>query len=103
MSVPEHLSCHVLPLEYKQKVKESIDKTVELMRAKGFQKEKINQVADAGQWIFSKDSWEEQKYLFRSEVMRLDNIRKENFSKTFPELAPLLKEPRATTRPKVPV
>jgi hypothetical protein len=63
---------------------------MQLLKNKRFKKHHIMQLSDTIPWIYSKDSWDENKYKFRKEVKRLDSIRGEDFSKTFPELAPLL-------------
>jgi organic radical activating enzyme len=90
MSTPEFLACHILPPELKVKAKESLEKTVKFFKNKKFKLEQRKQIEDAIPWSVSKDSWEQQKVMFRNEVKRLDRIRGEDFKKTFPELAILL-------------
>ena len=90
MSTPEFLACHILPPELKIKAKESLEQTVEFLKLKRFKVHQIQQITDAIPWAMSKDSWDQQKMNFRSEVKRLDKIRGENFKKTFPELSTLL-------------
>ena len=90
MSTPEFLTCHILPPDLKIKAKESLEQTVKFLKSKKFKVNQINQISDAIPWVMSKDSWDQQKVEFRNEVKRLDNIRGENFKKTFPELAILL-------------
>ena len=36
------------------------------------------------------DTWDKNKDKFKSEIARVDKLRGENFTQTFPELAPLL-------------
>jgi hypothetical protein len=90
MSTPDFLACHILPPDLKIKAKESLEKTVEFLKSKRFRAPHVQQIKDAIPWAMSKDSWEQQKINFRSEVKRLDKIRGENFKKTFPELAIML-------------
>lgn len=94
MSTPEHIACHILPNEYKLRGKEAIENSIKILRSRAFSELKISQLSGTLQWIFSRENWEEQKMKFRSEVMRIDQIRGEKFDRVFPELAPLLKEPR---------
>ena len=90
MSTPDYLACHILPLKYKNAGKTSIEKTIQFFKDKKFKKPQIEQLKDTIPWIYSKDTWDNNKDMFRKEVKRLDSIRGEDFSKTFPELAPLL-------------
>jgi organic radical activating enzyme len=90
MSTPEFLACHILPPDLKIKAKENLEQTVKFLKSKRFKAHQIQQVTDAIPWAMSKDSWDQQKMDFRSEVKRLDKIRDENFKQTFPELAILL-------------
>jgi hypothetical protein len=90
MSTPDHLTCHILPLKYKDIGKTSIEKTIKLLKDNKFSKQQISQISDTIPWIYSKHTWEQRREEFRREVKRLDAIRGEDFSKTFPELAPLL-------------
>ena len=80
----------MLPLKYKDAGKTSIEKTIQLLKDNRFKKHHIMQLTDTIPWIYSKDTWDKNKDMFRKEVKRLDSIRGEDFSKTFPELAPLL-------------
>ena len=94
MSTPEHLTCHILPEEYRQQGNESIQKAIELMKKRNFKKEQIAQLEITPRWVSSSNTWEEQKNKFREEVRRLDKIRGESFKRTFPELAELYKPER---------
>lgn len=94
MSTPDHLTCHILPDEYKKQGEESIKKTISLMKRLGFKKEQIAQLEITPNWVFSKTTWEEQKNKFREEVKRVDKTRGESFKKTFPELTELYKPDR---------
>lgn len=90
MSDPEHISSHVLPNDYKLKGKESLEKCITILNDNKFLNKHLMQPEQSLGWLFSKNTWEENKDKFRSEIQRLDNIRVENFAKTFPELAGLL-------------
>jgi organic radical activating enzyme len=90
MSDPLYIACHILPKEYKLKAKESLEKSIELLKNNNFKDKQIQQPEQSLKWLFTTDSWEEQKDKFRSEIQRLDKLRGEDFCKTFPELAGLL-------------
>lgn len=90
MSTPEHYTCHILPEEYKIKGKESLTKAIQLLEQKQFRQPAIQQLQDALPWALLYNTWDAHKYAFRSEIQRVDNIRGEDFTKVFPELAPLL-------------
>lgn len=90
MSDPVHLSGHILPNEYKLKGKESLEKYIKILNDNKFKEKHLTQPEQSLNWLFSKNTWEEQKDKFRSEIHRLDNLRGEDFAKTFPELAGLL-------------
>jgi MoaA/NifB/PqqE/SkfB family radical SAM enzyme len=90
MTGPLHLSSHILPPEYKLKGKDSLEKSVNLLTSNNFKSNQIEQPKQAIDWLFSKNTWEEQKDKFKSEIQRVDDLRGEDFSKTFPELAGLL-------------
>lgn len=90
MSTPEHFTCHILPEEYKLKGAESLNHAIDLMKSKKFKPGAIQQLQDALLWAMLYNTWDQHKYAFRSEVQRVDKIRGEDFTKTFPELAPLL-------------
>lgn len=91
MSTPEHVTAHILPPDLKEIGKQQIEATIKLMQSKNFSKEKIGQLESAIPWIFSKNTWEEQKIKFREEIYRLDKLRDEDFKKTFPEISSLTK------------
>ena len=90
MTHPLHISSHILPEEYKLKGKESLEKCIKLLTDNNFKPNHIGQPKQSIDWLLSKNTWEEQKDKFRSEIQRLDALRGEDFSKTFPELAGLL-------------
>jgi organic radical activating enzyme len=90
MSHPEFLSVHVLPEEYKQLGKESVDRAISQMESLNFNHSKIDQLRNTHVWSTSENYWEEKKELFKNEITRIDLIRGEDFRKTFPELAPLM-------------
>lgn len=95
---PLHLSCHVLPTEeFRNKGKDSINRTVQYMYDKGFGNEHTTLLKNSHAWVDSAHTWndiytEEITYgdRFKSEIARLDKIRGTDFTKVFPELAPLL-------------
>lgn len=90
MSTPEHFTCHVLPEEYKIKGADSLTRAINLMESKKFKPDSINQLKEALPWATLYNTWDQHKYAFRAEIQRVDKIRGEDFSKTFPELAPLM-------------
>lgn len=90
MATPNHLACHILPVEYKQIAKENVEHSIELMKLKGFDASKIRQLENILPWIYAKNTWDEYKNKFRDETSRLDKIRNENFIQVFPELANLM-------------
>jgi organic radical activating enzyme len=90
MVSPEYLSCHLLPPEYKVKGKISITQTISMLERNNFSKWKIPQLHNALAWTTAYDTWDEQKVEFKNEINRIDNLRNEDFRKTFPELAGLL-------------
>jgi len=89
MSSPEHLSCHVLPEHLKKQGDESLEKCVTLFIKEGMNKN-LTQMSNAKKWIYAFDRYDAEIENFRNEIERLDNIRNENFSEVFPELAELL-------------
>lgn len=90
MSHPEWLSCHILPNEYKIKGKESLKKFSTLLTQNNFKFWHKAPAEHSIIWLSSQDLWESQKDMFRKEIIRVDNLRGEDFTKTFPELAGLL-------------
>jgi MoaA/NifB/PqqE/SkfB family radical SAM enzyme len=90
MSTPDLFTCHILPDEYKLKGKESLERAIALLESKKFRKEPVTQLLDALPWAMLYNTWGKHRYAFRSEVKRVDKLRAEDFSKVFPELAPLL-------------
>jgi organic radical activating enzyme len=90
MSTPEHYTCHILPPEYKEKGKQSLERAITYMKSKHFKTHQIQQLQDGLMWAVLYDTWEQHRYAFRNEIKRVDKIRGEDFAKTFPELADLL-------------
>ena len=91
MSTPEHLTCHILPEEFKLQAVDNINKTIAYMKDHKFNAGHISQLEVCPQWIMSQNTWDNQKNKFREEVKRLDTIRGEAFLKTFPEIGELYK------------
>jgi MoaA/NifB/PqqE/SkfB family radical SAM enzyme len=87
---PEFISCHMLPEEYKLLGKQSLESTINLFTKHNFNSTHISYPKQSIHWLFSDNTWEQNRELFRKEVARLDGIRGEDFVKTFPELAGLL-------------
>ena len=90
LTEPNFLSIGILPAEHKTLAKQSIQSGVDILADAGFSLGHANQLKQAGNWLFSTNTWEENKEEFRNETRRLDAIRGEDFAKTFPELAGLL-------------
>jgi hypothetical protein len=103
MSTPDFLTCHILPENLKMRGKESVDKTIALMKSYAFSPAKVEQLQKTTQWVFSKNTFEHHKEKFRNEVARLDAIRGENFIEVFPELESLMREPRPRRGKMLPV
>jgi len=91
MATPDHLTCHILPEEYKLQAVDNINKTIAYMKDHNFNDGHISQLEVCPQWIMSQNTWDDQKNKFREEVKRLDAIRGEAFLKTFPEIGELYK------------
>lgn len=87
---PKYLSVRTLPAEYKQQGKESVDRTIALMKENNFTADKIGQLTNTNLWVDVEHNWEEEKEAFKNEINRVDLLRGEDFRKTFPELAPLM-------------
>jgi len=98
MSSPEHVAVHVLPKEYKDQVVEQLELTMKYMKDLGFPDSHTEQIGNCIPWVLSRNTWEEQKKDFKEEIHRLDALRDEDFTETFPELASLYKAP-AKLRP----
>lgn len=90
MTDPKFLSANILPAEYKTLAKQSVQKSVDILVNNRFSHDHINQLNQAGDFLSSLTTWEENKEEFRNETRRLDAIRGEDFTQTFPELAGLL-------------
>ena len=93
MNAPEHLSVHVLPEDYKQQADQQLDLTISYMSDLDFREDQIEQIRQAKSWLNSKHTWAEQSQMFKEELCRLDDLRDEDFAKTFPELQHLYKKP----------
>ena len=89
---PDHLSAHILPAEYKALGKESLLQAKQLLIAKEYKQDQVTQIEETIRWVDSSNTWEAQKEMFRSETNRLDTIRGESLTKTFPELAGLMED-----------
>jgi len=93
MGSPEHVSVHVLPPDYKEQVVQQLELTIKYMEDLGFSDGHTQQIKNCIPWVLSKDTWDEQKKDFKEEIHRLDALRGEDFTVTFPELANLYKPP----------
>ena len=98
MGSPEHVAVHILPEDYKAQVVQQLELTIQYMKDLKFRADQIQQIEQAIGWVTSKHTWDEQKQLFKEERHRIDTIREEDFTETFPELAMLYKIP-ASMRP----
>lgn len=90
MATPVWYSCHILPPEMKKDGQEKMEKLISIMQNMKFKVDSINQVTNAMQWVSAEDTWDDNKLQFRHEIARIDNLRGEDFEKTFPELKTLL-------------
>lgn len=90
MSTPEHLTCHILPKHLKDRGRTSIEKATKMLEKNKFSPTARRAVEQTINWLYAKDTWEEQRIQFQKELTRLDKIRGESFEKTFPELVELL-------------
>lgn len=99
MSTPGFLTCHILPYDLKEKGEESINKAIEYMKQHNFRDEQIQQLEITKQWVNSAYTWEENQVQFREEIKRLDAIRNESFTDTFPEISKLYKIDRKSMWP----
>ena len=91
MDSPSHLACHALPVEFKLQAKQQLELTIKYMEDLHFREEQLDEIRRCMKWLMHKDTWEDHKQEFRAEIMRLDRIRNEDFSKTFPEIQYLYK------------
>jgi hypothetical protein len=91
-TAPEFISCHLLPEKYKLLGKQSLDNTVDIFTKHNFTSTQISYPKQSIVWLFLDNTWERDRNSFRKEIMRLDKIRGEDFSKTFPELAGLMRD-----------
>jgi len=89
-STPFHIACHVLPTEFKEKGKQSVNKTIEYMKINAFQDYKIEQLERTHVWADSQNTWDQHGHYFKAEIERLDKIRGEKFESVFPELRGLI-------------
>lgn len=90
---PEYLNCQVLPEHLKKIGSEKVNATIDMIRSykdPGSSQDQIVHLTNTLNWANDKHLWDQYKEQFRNEVKRLDNIRNENFEKTFPELAELM-------------
>jgi hypothetical protein len=91
MTHPTFLSPNILPNEYRIKGKESLEKFIDILNKNNFPGHPKSQPTQSLEWLLSsQDTWEQHKDEFRREIHRIDNLRGEDFCKTFPELAGLL-------------
>ena len=99
MATPPHLTAHILPANMKMIGKYNMEKAIDLLTKNKFKPPQIKQLSDTTAWVFSEHTWDQYKDEFKAEVKRLDNIRGEDFKKTFPELAELMKMERRVKFP----
>lgn len=90
LDFPEILSCNILPPKYKEKGKQSLEAVISMLTKRRFRNSHTSIIKNVIPMALANDTWEDKKEEFRNEIHRLDKIRGEDFSKTFPELAGLL-------------
>lgn len=90
MQGPIEFVSQVLPQSFKEEARVKILKLKYKMKALGFEDQNVNSLDSIVTWAEADELWDEKKDYFRKEVARVDRIRGESFSKTFPELAQLL-------------
>ena len=103
MQDPSYLTCHLLPTEdLRTTGKESINRTVDYMKLKGFSSNHYENLLLTPDWVDAKHTWNDMYddnsgqptitvgEQFKREIARLDKVRGDNFTKVFPELAILL-------------
>jgi len=101
MHDPEYLSCDILPTdELKQQAVESIESTIQLLRVNNFAKHQVGMFVNMNFGSNFENIWNEKVegpdsfitygQKFKSETMRLDKLRGEDFVKVFPELSTLM-------------
>jgi MoaA/NifB/PqqE/SkfB family radical SAM enzyme len=90
MQGPIEFVSQVLPQQLKEEARLKIIKLKYKMKALGFGEQNVNSLDSIVTWAEADELWNEKKDYFRKEVARVDRIRGESFSKTFPELAQLL-------------
>lgn len=90
MQGPVEFVSQVLPQKFKETARIKLIKLKYKMKALGFRDECVDSLGAIMSWAEAEDRWIEKRDYFRNEVARVDRIRGESFSKTFPELAELL-------------
>lgn len=107
MSTPEHLACHILPDDLREIGIRSMKYTIQLLKIKEIDTPVLNTVKAAANWAKSKTTTydylpgtnqetidaglaQTNLDLFKEEIIRLDKLRNEDFTKVFPELKPLM-------------
>jgi hypothetical protein len=101
MHDPKHLTCDILPTdELKQQAVESIESTIQLLRANNFAKHQVGMFVNMNFGSNFENIWNEKVEVpdsfitygqkFKSETMRLDKLRGEDIVKVFPELSTLM-------------
>lgn len=91
-TTPWHISAQLLPVEYKDKGQEAINRAIKLMELSNFHSSKIDQLRNTTNVIYTEHTWDKHGKSFQNEILRLDNLRGENFAQTFPELKELLQQ-----------
>lgn len=89
-NTPAHTSAHILPFNYKQKGHRALTRASKFLFSKNFNKSHVEPLSALRHILFSDSQWTSVKEEFKSEIIRLDNLRNENFSKVFPELEGLM-------------
>lgn len=91
MTHPPFLTSHILPAIIKEKASKSIIGLSARLEKQGYSQRKTSELRNTVKWAESQNSWDKHQKEFLSEIENLDQIRNQDFAKTFPELAKLLK------------
>lgn len=89
---PFHLAAQALPVRLKDQGKDNLIKVLTSMDVLGYRRFQTGVLKQGIDWVYSSHTWEQHKEKFRQEVRDIDQVRNENFLKTFPELGDLLND-----------
>lgn len=93
LATPEFLSANILPDRYKIKARANLQELTKVMKVAFHENNnKLDPVTNSIAWLAADSTWDQYKEQFKAETLRIDQIRGEDFNRTFPELAGLLDE-----------